>query len=146
MEIPAENLWLWMSADEIVEAARTYLDQGLMGVKLKVGNPDPEVDADKVTRVREALGEDIWLAVDANQRYDFGTALSMGHFFEEEIGADWFEEPIACDDVEGHARLVEKLEEGMDFLSALIDKAVLETETIEIVHGQLKKEATSHLF
>jgi L-alanine-DL-glutamate epimerase-like enolase superfamily enzyme len=104
------DLWLWMSADEIVEAARAYLDQGLMGVKLKVGNPDPEVDADKVTRVREALGEDIWLAVDANQRYDFGTALSMGHFFEEEIGADWFEEPIACDDVEGHARLIDKLE------------------------------------
>lgn len=42
--------------------------------------------------------------------------------------------------------LVEKLENNMDFLSALIDKAVLETETIEIVHGQLKKEETSHLF
>jgi len=63
-----------------------------------------------VTRVREVLGEDIWLGVDANQRYDFGTALSMGHFFEEEIGADWFEEPIACDDLDGHARLVDKLE------------------------------------
>src|SRR5437899_1091297 len=104
------DLWLWMSADEILEAAQVYVDQKLMGVKLKVGNPNPELDAEKVSRVREGLGAAIWLAVDANQRYDFGTALSMGHFFEEEIGADWFEEPIACDDVDGHARLAEKLE------------------------------------
>ena len=34
----------------------------------------------------------------------------MGHFFEEEMGIDWFEEPLACDDVEGHAQLAAKLE------------------------------------
>jgi L-alanine-DL-glutamate epimerase-like enolase superfamily enzyme len=102
--------WLWMSPDEIVEASKPYLDQGMMGIKVKVGGPDPETDADRVTRVREALGEDVWLAVDANQRYDYATALSMGHFFEEEMGIDWFEEPISCEDVEGHGRLVERLE------------------------------------
>ncbi|MDR6551343.1 tRNA uracil 4-sulfurtransferase ThiI [Paenibacillus qinlingensis] len=42
--------------------------------------------------------------------------------------------------------LVEKLENSMGFLNELIDKAVLETETIEIVHGQLKKESNAHLF
>jgi L-talarate/galactarate dehydratase len=102
--------WLWMSPEEIVEAARPYLDQGMMGIKVQAGSPDPESDADRVTRVREALGEDTWLAIDANQRYDYGTALSMGHFFEEEIGADWFEEPIPSDDVDGYARLAAKLE------------------------------------
>jgi L-alanine-DL-glutamate epimerase-like enolase superfamily enzyme len=98
-----------MSPDEIVDASRPYLDQGLMGVKVKVG-ADPEADADRLTRIREALGDDVWLAVDANERYDFGTALAMGHFFEEEVGADWFEEPILCEDVEGHARLKGRLE------------------------------------
>jgi L-alanine-DL-glutamate epimerase-like enolase superfamily enzyme len=102
--------WLWMSPEEIIETSRPFLDQGLMGIKMKVGSSNPEDDAERVTRVREALGEDVWLAVDANQRYDYGTALSMGHFFEEEIGADWFEEPICCEDVEGHARLAERLE------------------------------------
>ena len=43
-------------------------------------------------------------------------------------------------------RLVEKLENSMAFLNELIEKAVLETETIEIVHGQLKKEYNAHLF
>jgi thiamine biosynthesis protein ThiI len=42
--------------------------------------------------------------------------------------------------------LVEKLEASMGFLNELIDKAVLETETIEIVHGQLKQETNAHLF
>jgi L-alanine-DL-glutamate epimerase-like enolase superfamily enzyme len=102
--------WLWMSPEEIVEASQPYLDQGFMGIKMKVGNEDPEIDADRVTRVREALGEDIWLGVDANQRYNYGTALSMGHFYEEEIGADWFEEPLHCEDLEGHARLADRLE------------------------------------
>src|SRR5438552_11671068 len=97
--------WLWMSPEEIIEASRPYLEQGMMGIKLKVG-ADPEDDAERVSRVREAFGEDIWLAVDANQRYDYATALSMGHFFEGEIGVDWFEEPISCEDIEGHARLV----------------------------------------
>jgi L-alanine-DL-glutamate epimerase-like enolase superfamily enzyme len=106
----ADSGWLWMTPDEIVEASRPYLDQGMMGIKVRVGGPNPETDAERVTRVRESLGEDIWLAVDANQRYDYGTALSMGHFFEEEMGIDWFEEPISCEDIEGHARLAERLE------------------------------------
>jgi L-talarate/galactarate dehydratase len=101
--------FVWMDAEQIVDASRPYLEQGMMGIKIKVG-ANPEKDADRLTRVREALGDDIWLAVDANERYDYGTALAMGHFFEDEIGADWFEEPLLCEDVEGHARLKAKLE------------------------------------
>jgi L-alanine-DL-glutamate epimerase-like enolase superfamily enzyme len=98
-----------MSVEEILDASRPYLDQGIMGIKVKVG-AEPNEDADKLARLREALGEEIWLGVDANERYDYGTALAMGHFFEEDIGADWFEEPLSCEDVEGHARLADKLE------------------------------------
>jgi L-alanine-DL-glutamate epimerase-like enolase superfamily enzyme len=50
------------------------------------------------------------LASTASQRYDYATALSMGYLFEEEMGLDWFEEPISCENVEGHARLAEKLD------------------------------------
>jgi L-alanine-DL-glutamate epimerase-like enolase superfamily enzyme len=106
----SDSGWLWMSPDEMIAASRRHLDRGMAGVKLKVGGPDPEKDAGRVQRVRDALGEEIWLAVDANQRYDYATALAMGRFFEEEIGVDWFEEPINCEDVDGHARLAAKLE------------------------------------
>lgn len=125
--------WLWMSPDEIIETSMAYLDDGMMGVKIKVGNANPEIDVDRITRIREALGEDIWLGVDANQRYDFGTALAMGRFFEEEIGVDWYEEPISCEDVEGHVRLASKLEVplalgetlfGLDEFRAYLERGV----------------------
>jgi L-alanine-DL-glutamate epimerase-like enolase superfamily enzyme len=135
--------WLWMSPEEIVETSRPYLDQGMMGIKVKVGNSDPEVDADRVTRIREALGEDVWLAVDANQRYDYGTALSMGHFFEEEIGADWFEEPISCEDIEGHVRLSERLEIPIALGETLFSqdefKNYLERGAVEIVQPDVTR-------
>ncbi len=85
----SDTAWLWMSPEQILDASRPYLDQGMMGIKVKVG-ADPEADAERLTQLREALGDDVWLGVDANERYDYGTALAMGRFFEEEIGADWF--------------------------------------------------------
>jgi L-alanine-DL-glutamate epimerase-like enolase superfamily enzyme len=105
----SDTAWLWMSVEEILDASRPYLDEGMKGIKVKVG-ADAGADLDRLSRLREALGDDVWIAVDANERYDYTTALTMGHFFEEEIGAGWFEEPITCEDVDGHARLAEKLE------------------------------------
>jgi L-alanine-DL-glutamate epimerase-like enolase superfamily enzyme len=105
----SDTAWLWMSVEEIIEASRPYLDQEMLGIKVKVGG-SPNEDADRLARLRETLGDDIWLAVDANERYDYRTALAMGRFFEEEIGCDWFEEPITCEDIEGHVRLADKLE------------------------------------
>jgi L-alanine-DL-glutamate epimerase-like enolase superfamily enzyme len=106
----ADTAWLWMSAEEVMRASEPYFRAGVMGVKVKVGGPDPEQDAGKLQKLRDAWGDDVWLAVDANQRYDHDTALMMGRFFEEEVEADWFEEPLSCEDVEGHARLASKLE------------------------------------
>ena len=102
--------WTWMTPDEVIEASQSYLTQGFSGIKIHLEGADPEKDAGRIQRVRDALGEDHWLGVDAHQRYDFSTALAMGRFLDEEIGADWFEEPLSCEDVEGHARLAERLE------------------------------------
>jgi L-alanine-DL-glutamate epimerase-like enolase superfamily enzyme len=105
----SDTAWLWMSGEEILDASRPYLDAGMKGIKVKVGANANE-DYDKLTLLREAWGDDVWLAVDANERYDYTTALAMGQFFEEEVGVGWFEEPMTCEDVEGHARLARKLE------------------------------------
>lgn len=101
--------WLWMTPEEIIEASIPYINQGMTGVKIKVGK-NAEEDANRLTRIREALGENVWLGVDANQRYDYSTALAIGYFFQEEIMVDWFEEPITCEDVQGHVRLSSKLD------------------------------------
>jgi L-alanine-DL-glutamate epimerase-like enolase superfamily enzyme len=138
----SDTAWLWMSPEQIIDASRPYLDQGLMGIKVKVG-ANPEDDADRLTRIREALSDDVWLAVDANERYDYGTALAMGHFFEEEIGADWFEEPILCEDVKGHARLASKLEipiAGGEMLFGLDEfRAYLEKDALAVVQPDVTR-------
>ena len=105
----SDTAWLWMGVEDILEASRPYLDDGMKGIKVKVGT-NPAEDYDKLSRLREAWGDDVWLAVDANERYDYTTALTMGRFYEEEIGVGWFEEPMTCEDVPGHARLASKLE------------------------------------
>jgi L-alanine-DL-glutamate epimerase-like enolase superfamily enzyme len=102
----SDTAWLWMTPEQILTESRPYLNQGV-GIKVKVGNPVE--DFDRLHQLREALGDDVWLAVDANQRYDFGTALAMGEVFEE-IGVAWFEEPITCEDVEGHRRLAARFD------------------------------------
>jgi L-alanine-DL-glutamate epimerase-like enolase superfamily enzyme len=104
----SDSAWLWMSVEQIVEASRGYVDQG-MGLKVKVG-ADADEDVDRVGRIAEAFGEGLWLAVDANERYDYDTALRMGRYFEEEVGVTWFEEPLSCEDLDGHARLARKLD------------------------------------
>ena len=101
--------WLWMSVDEILRDAEERLAQGMHGIKLKVGQPDPRVDLQRVRAVRKALGDDAWIAVDANQKWDFDTALRMGREFEE-LRLAWFEEPLSCEDVDGHARLADALD------------------------------------
>src|SRR5947199_1401008 len=104
----SDTAWIWMDTRQILEESRPYIEQGV-GIKVKVG-ANAEDDCDRLTRLREALGDDVWIAVDANQRYDRGTALAMGQFYEEEVGVAWFEEPISCEDVDGHARLTSKLD------------------------------------
>ena len=102
--------WLWMTPEEIVQGARDYLKQGVMGIKMKIGHADPEDDASRLQKVFDVLGDDVWFTVDANQRYDYGKALLVGRFLDEEIRPDWFEEPLSCEDVEGHARLAAQIE------------------------------------
>jgi L-alanine-DL-glutamate epimerase-like enolase superfamily enzyme len=137
----SDTAFLWMSPEQILEASRPYLAQGMMGIKVKVGG-DPEDDADRLTRLREMLGEHVWLGVDANQRYDYGTALAMGHFFEEEIGCDWFEEPILCEDVEGHRRLASKLELPLALGETLFGRAEFEAYLAADAVGVLQPDLT----
>ncbi len=101
--------WMNMSVDEILAASREYLEQGMRGIKLKVGHDDPAIDLGRVREVRNALGEEIWIAVDANQKWDFPTALRMGREFEQ-LGCAWYEEPMICEDPVGHARLADRLD------------------------------------
>jgi L-alanine-DL-glutamate epimerase-like enolase superfamily enzyme len=134
--------WLNMSVREILTAAEEYLGQGMKGIKLKVGHEDPLIDLKRVREVRQALGDHVWIAVDANQRWDFPTALRMGREFEQ-LGCAWFEEPMSCEDPAGHARLAAKLDIPIALGETLGSRfeidAYLRADAVDIVQPDLTR-------
>ncbi|MCH2124011.1 MAG: mandelate racemase/muconate lactonizing enzyme family protein [Pirellulaceae bacterium] len=101
--------WLNMSVEDILVAAANYLAEGMYGIKLKIGHADPMVDVHRLRDIRLALGSDVWISVDANQKWDYTTAIQVGRELEQ-LGIAWYEEPMICENVVGHARLAEKLD------------------------------------
>ncbi|GAB3395769.1 L-talarate/galactarate dehydratase [Humibacter soli] len=95
--------------EQVIENAQASLARGIRGIKIKVGQPDAREDLRRVRAVREALGEDVPLMVDANQQWDRPTAIRMGRALEE-FGLVWIEEPLDAYDAAGHADLARALD------------------------------------
>lgn len=96
--------WLNFSEPDLVRDLRTLVDQGWRRVKMKVGKGDWREDAGRVRAVRRAIGDEVTLMCDANQRWDLATANRILPVLEE-ARMDWVEEPLHPDDLDGHARL-----------------------------------------
>lgn len=91
----------------LAEEARGWKAQGFRSIKMKIGF-GPEIDVRIVAAVREAIGPDMGLAVDANCAYDVSTALALGRRLEA-YNLLWWEEPLLADDSAGYARLKSQL-------------------------------------
>lgn len=90
--------------EEVKERATQSIEKGIGGIKIKVGLPDGSEDLRRVQAVREHIGPNVPLMVDANQQWDRATALRMGRRLEE-FDLVWIEEPLDAYDAEGHAAL-----------------------------------------
>ncbi|MEU4657969.1 mandelate racemase/muconate lactonizing enzyme family protein [Streptomyces sp. NPDC023723] len=95
--------------EQVLENATASLAGGIGGIKLKVGHPDGKHDLARLTAVREHIGADVPLMVDANQQWDRPTAQRMGRAMEE-FGLGWIEEPLDAYDAAGHAALAASLD------------------------------------
>jgi L-alanine-DL-glutamate epimerase-like enolase superfamily enzyme len=101
-----EGGWLHVSVDELVDEARASSARGWKGVKIKVGKPSIGEDVSRIAAVREAVGRDVEIMVDANQSLTSAEAIRRAHAFEP-FDLSWFEEPLPADDVTGHVRLAQ---------------------------------------
>ncbi|MFO0810497.1 MAG: enolase C-terminal domain-like protein [Gemmataceae bacterium] len=104
----AETSWPWLGGEQILAAYEPFQAMGVAGLRVGVGGRDPEADARRLQHAREHLGLDDVFVVDGGRGYDASTALAMGRFLEEELDADWFDDPVA--DAAGLRRLAETLE------------------------------------
>lgn len=88
---------------KLVEEARLYASQGFRALKMKVGL-GLETDVKHVRAVREAIGADAQLMVDANHAYSLSEALSFARQIEE-LDIGFFEEPVSPEDYDGYREL-----------------------------------------
>lgn len=95
--------------EQVLENATRSREAGIGGIKIKVGHPDRSVDMARLSAVREHLGDDFPLMVDANQQWDRPTAMRMCRAMEP-FGLVWIEEPLDAYDYTGHAELARAID------------------------------------
>ena len=94
------------SLEDLAKEMQLAVATGTRAVKMKVGGASISEDVERVRVVREAIGPNVRLMVDANCAYRFYEAIEFARKIE---GYDifWFEEPVNPDDYEGH-RLISR--------------------------------------
>jgi L-alanine-DL-glutamate epimerase-like enolase superfamily enzyme len=104
-ELPAyaSAVNLALSRDELVAQMAGYREQGFTALKMKVGASLRE-DVERVRAVREAIGDDCELMLDANMAWHVAEAGRRLRSFEP-FDLAWLEEPLPPYDVAGYAAL-----------------------------------------
>ncbi len=95
--------WFGYTEDRIRKLADEALAEGWTHFKLKVGGDPPE-DLRRARLVREKIGSQNKLMMDANQKWDVEEAIRRTRDLNE-VGMWWMEEPTSPDDILGHARI-----------------------------------------
>jgi L-alanine-DL-glutamate epimerase-like enolase superfamily enzyme len=80
------------------------VEMGARAIKMKVGAVPIREDVERVRAVREAIGPDVQLLIDANCAYRHHQAIALAKRVEE-YDVYWFEEPVAPDDYDGHRKV-----------------------------------------
>jgi L-fuconate dehydratase len=97
--------WLGYDDEKLRRLCREAVEAGWAHFKMKVGS-DVEDDARRAAIIREEIGPDRKLMMDANQVWDVGETIeNMRHL--KEFDPWWIEEPTSPDDVIGHASIAE---------------------------------------
>ncbi|HYM68061.1 MAG TPA: mandelate racemase/muconate lactonizing enzyme family protein [bacterium] len=97
-----------LDIDEMVAIARHHSAQGFHGIKIS-GGVGAETDIRNVERIREAVGPQIDLMLDAAGVYDLPTAIRIGRALERNQVL-WFEDPLPPEDHHGYAQLCRALD------------------------------------
>jgi len=92
----------------MAKRAREWVEEGHDQIKVKVGM-GIERDRENLRAIRNEVGHDIEIMVDANSGYDFTRALKLGRILES-LEITWFEEPVPPYDLEGYKKLKRRID------------------------------------
>jgi L-alanine-DL-glutamate epimerase-like enolase superfamily enzyme len=91
--------------DRLLAQTTDNLRRGFRAIKMKVGRPRLREDVERVRAMRERLGPDLPLMVDANMRWTADEAIRAARLLAPH-DVYWLEEPTIPDDVAGHVRVL----------------------------------------
>lgn len=100
----AGGIDLQFTLDALLQQTDDNLARGFRAIKMKVGRPQLHEDVARVAAMRERLGPDVPLLVDANMRWRVDEAIRASRALAEH-DVFWLEEPTIPDDVPGHVRI-----------------------------------------
>ncbi|MFD3404091.1 L-fuconate dehydratase [Kribbella sp. NPDC058693] len=128
--------WLGYDDAKLVRLCHEAVADGFTQIKLKVGaNLDDDIR--RMQLAREAVGPDIRIAVDANQRWDVADAISwVGALAPYDVY--WVEEPTSPDDILGHATIARaiapiKVATGEHVQNRVIFKQLLQAGSLSVL-------------
>ncbi|MDG2382653.1 MAG: L-fuconate dehydratase [Pirellulaceae bacterium] len=99
--------WLGYSDERLRHLCQAALADGWTSFKIKVGG-DLQQDLHRLRIVREEIGDDHTLMLDANQIWDVNEAIEWMRELAQ-FNPTWIEEPTSPDDVVGHQRIAEAI-------------------------------------
>jgi L-fuconate dehydratase len=128
--------WLGYTDEKLIRLSKEAVDEGFGQIKLKVG-ADTEDDVRRFQLARDVVGPDIRIAVDANQRWDVGTAIEAITALAP-FDPWWVEEPTSPDDILGHAAIRKaiapiRVATGEHVQNRIIFKQMLQAGSIDIL-------------
>ncbi len=125
------NAWIGiLPPQEAAAEAKLWFDRGFRSAKIKVGG-NIEADRDRVKAVREAVGPEMALRIDANAGYDVETSIRLARLMEP-FDLQLMEQPVAAEDIAGLAR-VRREAGGVPIMA---DEAIVDHRTlIEVIRA-----------
>jgi L-fuconate dehydratase len=128
--------WLGYSDEKLVRLSREAVADGFGMIKLKVGG-DLDEDRRRMRLAREAVGPDIRISIDANQRWEPGEAIEWVNALAE-FDPWWIEEPTSTDDILGHAEIRKgvapvRVATGEAVANRIVFKQLLQAEAIDVM-------------
>ena len=100
----AGGIDLQFSLDELLAQTEENLKNGFKAIKMKVGRSLFSEDFERVSEVRNLLGPDIPLMVDANMGWSVDQAIKASNVLAE-LNVYWLEEPTIPEDIKGYVRI-----------------------------------------
>ncbi len=95
------------SLDDVLRAGRLLVERGWRAMKTQLALPGattPQKEVERIRLLREAIGPDVQLMCDINQRWSVPDAISIGDRIEP-YRLRWLEDVTRCDDYAGIARV-----------------------------------------